>query len=414
MSQVKTAIRAIALSAFAVVALASFSGSATAAEKEKQISRVIGKEMAAAQKALQAGQWGEALKNCDAAAGKSGINNFDKSKIAEFRGFAYIKQGNYKGALGAYEDALGTGVYGPEETLKTERTIFTLAASAQQYSKALEYGKKLVDAGAATNNDLGVIAQLYYVTKDCKNAVTWADKAISASRKAGEAPKEQFYQFKLSCASKSGDNASIIAALEDLVKATNKTEYWNNLIRLMRQDEKEDKSLLMIYRVMYNTNSMNAVSDYTEMAQLLLDAALPGEAQLVLEKAAAAGLVKEEQKDRFTRLLNSAKQRADIDRRDIAKLDAEAAKNKAGEADVKTGEVYYALGDYQNAIKTIQRGMEKGGVRHMDEAYVYMGLAQAALKNTAEARKAFAGLKSVPNVSPRVLKLWELYAEKQL
>jgi hypothetical protein len=34
------------------------------------------------------------------------------------------------------------------------------------------------------------------------------------------------------------------------------------------------------------------------------------------------------------------------------------------------------------------------------------------LKNTAEAKKAFSGLKGVPNISPRVQKLWELYSEK--
>ncbi len=32
------------------------------------------------------------------------------------------------------------------------------------------------------------------------------------------------------------------------------------------------------------------------------------------------------------------------------------------------------------------------------------------LKNNAEAKKAFANLKTVPNVSPRVLRLWELYS----
>jgi hypothetical protein len=47
----------------------------------------------------------------------------------------------------------------------------------------------------------------------------------------------------------------------------------------------------------------------------------------------------------------------------------------------------------------------------LDEAYVYLGRAQVALKNTAEAKKAFVGLKSVPNISPRVLRLWELYAD---
>jgi hypothetical protein len=47
----------------------------------------------------------------------------------------------------------------------------------------------------------------------------------------------------------------------------------------------------------------------------------------------------------------------------------------------------------------------------LDEAYVYLGRAQVALKNTADAKKAFVGLKNVPNISPRVLKLWELYAD---
>jgi hypothetical protein len=66
--------------------------------------------------------------------------------------------------------------------------------------------------------------------------------------------------------------------LVDLIKLTNKTTYWNTLLRLERQDERDDHNLLMIYRIMYNTNSMTADTDYIEMAQLLGDAALPGEA----------------------------------------------------------------------------------------------------------------------------------------
>ena len=44
----------------------------------------------------------------------------------------------------------------------------------------------------------------------------------------------------------------------------------------------------MIYRVMLNTNSWNADTDYIEMAQLLGDAALPGEAAAVLDQAMSA------------------------------------------------------------------------------------------------------------------------------
>jgi uncharacterized protein HemY len=241
--------------------------------------------------------------------------------------------------------------------------------------------------------------------------VVWADKTIAAARKAGEAPKENIYQFKLQCASDAGDTPGMDASAVDLVRLTNKTNYWNTLLRIERQDERDDHNLLMIYRIMFDTSSMTVGTDFIEMAQLLGDAALPAEAQTVLEKAMSAGLINDQQKERTTRLVNSFKARAEADKKGQAQLDTEATKNPAGELDVKLGEVYFGSGDYQNAVTAITRGLQKQQIKHLDEAYVYLGRAQVALKNTAEAKKAFAGLKTVPNISPRVLKLWELYAD---
>src|SRR3984885_4473126 len=72
-----------------ILALASLApGAASADEKKKQeISRVIAKEMTAAQKALQAQQWQEAVKNLEAAQTKPGLNAFDKKTIYDFKGF---------------------------------------------------------------------------------------------------------------------------------------------------------------------------------------------------------------------------------------------------------------------------------------------------------------------------------------
>jgi outer membrane protein assembly factor BamD (BamD/ComL family) len=386
---------------------------ALSAEKKEaqQISRVIAKEMTAAQKALQASQWAEAIKNLEAAETKSGLNAFDKKTIYDFKGFAYVKLNNLKAAEQAYEAALATGAYSPEDSAKTTRMLFRLSAGNQQYAKAAEYGKQVADSGTATADDLGILSQIFYLQKDCKNSGVWADKAIAAARKAGEAPKENLYQFKLQCASDAGDTPGMAATLVDLIKLTNKTNYWNTLLRIERQEERDDHNTLMLYRVMYDTASMNAGTDYIEMAQLLGDAALPAEAQTVLEKAMSGGLINDQQKERTTRLLNSLKSRADADKKGLAQLDAEATKNPAGELDVKLGEVYYGVGDYQNAVTAINRGLQKQQIKHLDEAYVYLGRAQVALKNTAEAKKAFVGLKSVPNISPRVLRLWELYAD---
>jgi tetratricopeptide (TPR) repeat protein len=387
--------------------------SAFSADEKKgpEISRVIAKEMTQAQKDLQSGQWADALKNLDAAETKSGLKPFDLKTIYYFKGFANIKLNNLKAAQAEFEKSLATGAASAEDKTSMTRTLFGIAASTQQFQKTIDYGKEMVDGGTATANDQAIIAQSYFQLKDCKNSAVWADKAIAASRKAGEAPKENLYLFKLQCASDASDNAAMIPVLSDLIRLNNKSTYWNTLLRIERQDERDDHNTLMLYRVMYDTNAMTAGSDYVEMAQLLGDNALPAEAQTVLEKAIAGGLITDAQKERTNRLLNSFKTRADADRKGQAQLDTEATKNPAGELDVKLGEVYYGLGDYQNAVTAINRGLQKGQVKHLDEAYVYLGRSQVALKNYPDAKKAFAGLKSVPNISPRVLKLYDLYAE---
>ncbi|MGB6355801.1 MAG: hypothetical protein WBF21_17655 [Steroidobacteraceae bacterium] len=397
----------------ALVCVAMSPRTAFSADKEKgpEISRVIAKEITAAQKDLQTSQWADALKNLDAAEAKSGLKPFDLKTIYYFKGFANIKLNNLKAAQAEFEKSIATGAASPEDKVSMTRTLFGIAASTQQFQKTIDYGKEMVDGGTATPNDIAIIAQSFFQLKDCKNSGVWADKAVAASRKAGETPKENLYLFKLQCASDAGDNAAMIPVLSDLIRLNNKSTYWNTLLRIERQDERDDHNTLMLYRVMYDTSAMTVGSDYVEMAQLLGDAALPAEAQTVLEKAISGGLITDQQKERTNRLLNSFKTRADSDKKGQAQLDAEATKNPAGELDVKLGEVYFGFGDYQNAVTAINRGLQKGNIKHLDEGYVYLGRSQAALKNYPEAKKAFAGLKTVPNISPRVLKLFDLYSE---
>jgi predicted Zn-dependent protease len=382
------------------------------APKGPQISRSIATKVIAAQKALQANQFAEGLKDLIEAEAVAGLTPFDHKTIDELKAFAYIKTSDLKAGSKAYEDALATGAVNAEDTVKYTRAIFSIAIQSQQYPRAIEYGKKLVDSNSATADVYLAITQSYYLQKDCKDASQWADKSIAFARISHETPKENLYLFKLQCAFDNNDNAGTTAVLEDLIRLTGKTDYWNKLLRLERQDEREDKNLLEIYRIMFNTSSMTASSDYMEMAQLLGDAALPGEAQMVMQKDLDMGLVAAPDKDRANRLLNSVKLRAETDRKGLVQLDNEATKSSNGELDVKLGEVYFGFGDYQNAATAISRGLQKGQVKHLEEAYVYLGLAQNNLKNPAEAKKAFSQLKTVPSISPRVLKLWNLYAER--
>jgi tetratricopeptide (TPR) repeat protein len=93
---------------------------------------------------------------------------------------------------------------------------------------------------------------------------------------------------------------------------------------------------------------------------------------------------------------------------------ADAAKTESGYSFVRLGELYFGFGEYELAVAAIDRALEKGNIPHLEEAYVYLGRSEAAMGNTQAARDAFAKLKDVPGISPRVVRLWTLYAETRL
>jgi hypothetical protein len=56
------------------------------------------------------------------------------------------------------------------------------------------------------------------------------------------------------------------------------------------------------------------------------------------------------------------------------------------------------------------QGLQKGSVTQMDEALVYLGLAQVQLKSYSEAENTFSSIAATSIVSPRIARLWRLYA----
>jgi hypothetical protein len=179
--------------------------------KGPQISRSIAKEMIAAQKALQGNQFDEGLKT--PGRGRSGLaaDAVRSQDDRRTQGLCLHQDEQLKAAQVAYEEAIGTGAATAEETTRYTRAAFQISYSSQQYAKAIEYGKKLVDSEAANADTYAIITQSYYLQKDCKNAVVWSDKSIAFARKSGETPKENLYLFKLQCAFDNNDTPATIA-----------------------------------------------------------------------------------------------------------------------------------------------------------------------------------------------------------
>ena len=114
------------------------------------------------------------------------------------------------------------------------------------------------------------------------------------------------------------------------------------------------------------------------MATIDLQNGLPAEAKAVMTKGNKTG-----------ELLDQANQFLTRDQQALPALAAEAAKQTNGEIDVKLGESYFSYGRFDEAIASIQKGIEKGGLKDAADAQTTLGVVLLAAGKKPEAQAAF-------------------------
>jgi tetratricopeptide (TPR) repeat protein len=233
---------------------------------------------------------------------------------------------------------------------------------------------------------------------------------VNNAEKAGRTPQENWLQIVLSSHFKLDNKDGIADALKKLVRYYPKAEYWENLLDIYRRKDTSDRVTLGYYRLMNEVGTLKQADDYVEMAQLAIDAGVPGEAQAIVEKGVQGGTLKSEDKTtqgRYDRLLASAKKSAAEDKASLAQLAKEAEKASSGQALVALGQAYLSYGMYDEAIDAIKRGIAKGGVTDVDEAQISLGTAYLRKGQKDQARQAFKAVKAESKWHD-LAELWEV------
>ena len=259
-----------------------------------------------------------------------------------------------------------------------------------------------------------LLGQSYYVMNDYKNAATTMMGVANAAERGGRTPKENWLQIVLSSQFKLDNKDGIAEALRKLVRYYPKAEYWENLLDIYRRKDSSDRITLGYYRLMNDVGTLKQADDYVEMAQLAIDAGVPGEAQSMVEKGVQAGTLKSDDKTkqgRYDRLLAGAKKSATADKASLAQLAKEAEKATQGQADVALGQAYLSYGMYDEAIGALQRGIKKGGVTDVDEAQISLGIAYLRKGQKDQARQAFKAVKAESKWHD-LAELWEIRTQQ--
>lgn len=399
MTRVRSIAVAISLAFGAVApAVTLLAPAAQAAEDKanKITTREVAKPLKAAQEAMQKKQWDAALTAIKQAQAVEKKTPFEAYQIDEFMGYVLIQQKKFGEAAPVFERMLTSGLMPADQVDERTKTVAQLYFQVKDYNKAATWAKKWLEKHPNTEDMSILLGQSQYLLNDYKGAAATMSNVVNNAEKAGRKPDENWIQIVMSSHFKVDNKDGIGDALKKMVRYYPKPEYWDNLLDIYRRKEGGDRVTLGYYRLMNDVGVLKDKGDYVEMAQLAMDAGVPGEAQEMVQKGIQSGVLKSEDKTeqgRYDRLLAGAKKQSDQDKAALNQLQAEADKAGSVQASVGLGQAYLSYGEIDKAIAAMEKGIAKGSVTDVDEAQISLDIAYLKKGQKDKAREAFKAVK---------------------
>jgi hypothetical protein len=374
----------------------------------------IGRPLKAAEELVKARRYKEALAkvhDAEAVPGRSAHENF---VIERMRMAAASGAGDLEEAVRSFEALSGSDRLPAADRLRMIESIAGGYYRDRDYARAAQWAQRYLREGGGNAAIRTLLIQSQYLAGDYAAVLKELGAEIQAAERNGSAPAEDRLKLMLNAALKAGDSNTYVRAMEKLVAYYPKQEYWAELLgRLQRKPGFSDRLALDAYRLALATGSMSSANDYMEMAQLALQAGMGEEAEQVLQKGFASGMLgKGPQAERHQRLRNLVAKRLAEDRQRSAEIVREAHEAKDGSELLKIGMNRVYRGEAAQGIPLMQQGIAKDDLKRPEDAKLHLGIAYLV---AGDAAKALATLKTVGgnDGTGDLARLWMLYARRK-
>ena len=371
----------------------------------QKISPSLLKPLKAAQEALTAKNFDEALVQIQAAQAIEPKSPYDVFMINELSWSIYLQKKDYAAAANALEQSLNSGFVPPADVPTRLKALTQLNYEAKNYAKAGEFGARYLETAPTDSRTALMVAHAYYMDKNFTAASALAQKEVAR----GGTPSEQMIQIWLQSDISLKNNAGAIQALEARVRYYPTQANWSDLMKNTLNQIRGDRELRDFYRLMQQTNTLANGDDYAEAAAVLVSGGFPAEATKLLEAGLAANAFSGDALARAKAELDRARAGAAADAKDLPGAAKAIAAAKNGNEVVAYGKLYFSAGDYANAAAAIQKGLGMGGVADTDDANALLGIALVRAGKAAEAKAPLQAVKA-PSFAT-VVRLWQLYVD---
>ncbi len=371
----------------------------------------VGKPLQAAQEAIKAGNFKDALARLAEAEALPGLTPYETYIIQRLKAPAAFGVGDVATATQAFEAALDSPLMPAAERPPIIESTAKLLLQQKDYARAARWIKTHLAEGGSNAEMRRLYPQVLSVLGDHAGVLRELAPQVAADEAAKRATPEATLRLLAASQSALKDMPAYLTTLERLAASTGKAEYWGELIaRNARRDGfAEERLRLDVYRLRRATGVPLDGGELGDMAFRAQQAGLPAEAQALLDEGFASGLLgKDDNAAADKKLREAATKAAAQDRATLAESEAAALKARDGNAAFGLGLAVSATGEHARALALMTQAQARGGLRRPDDALLHLGLAQWRAGKIEDAQRSFAAAKGSHGVAD-LARLWGHY-----
>ena len=394
-----------------VMAQAAAAAPAASAASAPMLRPEVAKPLVAAQEAIKAGKYADALALISEAEAMPALTPYERYILLRLKAPAVFGGGDQAAALNAFEQVVNSPLLPAAEKPAIAETTIKLALQLKQYERASAMMKVYLAEGGPSAEVRRLYPQVLSVAGEHAEVIKQLLPSLAADEAAGRVTPEDTLRLLASSQREVKDEAGYLASLDKLATSTGKSDYWAELIsRPMRGGGfAAERLMLDVYRLRQAVGIAPSAGELGDMAYRANQAGLPAEAQQLLDAGFSSGLLGKDANAAADRKLREAATKAATqDRNTVADSEAGAARAKDGNAAYGLGMALSGAGNHERALALIQQGLAKGGLRRPDDAQLHLGVAQWRAGKIDEAKASLAAVKGSDGTAD-LARLWLLF-----
>ena len=339
------------------------------------------------------------------------LNSYEKAMLFNFYGFMYYGNDDIDNAIDSFKQVIAQQAIPNSLYLSTLYSLAQLSMQQQNYEQALYFLQQWqVDKGKKlTADQLVLFAQVYYQLKNYQQSLAFVSKAITTVEGKHKLPKENWLILQRADYYALKQPEKVTQVLEKLVRLYNKPQYWLQLSAMYGEIGQEDKQLAVM-EAAYQAGYVTKGNDITSLAQLYLYHGAPYKSAALLDEALAKGTVKAESK--YLNLLAQSYLAAKEPQKAIPVLQQLSKIADSGKFDAQLAQTYLTMQQWQQAIDSATKAVQRGGITQLGNMYLIQGMANFNLQQFDQALNAFTAAEKI-NSSKKMAQQWKKYVVRE-